>query len=161
MQIELREVTVENLGAVLGLEVAEAQRGFVATNAKSIAQAHFYEEAWYRAIYADDEPVGFLMLHDEHQRAERMGVEPREVGYYFLWRMMIGAGHQGRGIGREAVALLIEHVKTRPHAARLLTSCRQGEGSPEGFYRTLGFEPTGKLEEGELELVLPLEGRAG
>ena len=36
----------------------------------------------------------------------------------------------------------------------LYTSCGQGEGSPEGFYRRLGFLPTGGHYDHEIELVL-------
>ena len=36
----------------------------------------------------------------------------------------------------------------------LYTSCGQGEGSPEGFYRKLGFTPTGDHYGDEIELVL-------
>ena len=39
----------------------------------------------------------------------------------------------------------------------LLVSCVQDEGGPEDFYRKLGFEPTGKMYDGELGLVLPFE----
>jgi diamine N-acetyltransferase len=83
----------------------------------------------------------------------------REVGYYFLWRLMIDAAHQRRGYGRRAVeCLIIEHVRSRPHATRLPTSRVAGEGSPEGFYRGLGFRPTGEEPEGELKLERSLEG---
>jgi diamine N-acetyltransferase len=132
---------------VLALDVAESQRPFVATNAKSIAEAHFHPEAWFRAIYAGDHPVGFLMLHDESLRPN-----PRQLGYYFLWRLMIDASYQGRGFARQAVELLCEHVRVRPHGRKLLTSCRRGAGSPEGFYRKLGFRPTGQEVHGEVEL---------
>ena len=48
---------------VLKLKVTEAQNQFVAPNTVSIAQAHFYpEKAWFRAIYADETAVGFLMI---------------------------------------------------------------------------------------------------
>ena len=58
--VRLREVTRENLGAVLNLSVSETQRKFVATNERSIAQAHFYpEKAWFRAIYADEGQLVF------------------------------------------------------------------------------------------------------
>jgi diamine N-acetyltransferase len=39
------------------------QRKMVADNAVSIAQAHFAESAWFRAIYADDTPADFILLH--------------------------------------------------------------------------------------------------
>ncbi len=137
--ISLREVTRENLGEILRLKVAEAQNKFVAPNSVSIAQAHFYpDEAWFRAIYADETPVGFLMLEDEPAKAS-----------YFLWRLMVDDKYQGMGFGRRAIELLVEHVKTRPNATKLLTSCVPGKGSPFGFYKNLGFEPTGEIEDGE------------
>lgn len=39
------------------------QRQAVADNAVSIAQGHCSEHAWMRAIYLDQTPVGFIMLH--------------------------------------------------------------------------------------------------
>lgn len=150
-QVTLREITVENLYEVLALNVTEAQRRYVAPNAKSIAEAHFHPEAWFRAIYLGEEPVGFLMLHDESLRPE-----PRQAGYYFLWRLMVDASYQGCGVGRRAVALLVEHVRTRPGATELLTSCHPGLHTPEGFYRKLGFLPTGRMIDNENELRLAL-----
>jgi diamine N-acetyltransferase len=136
---------------VLRLAVSEAQRAFVAPNAWSIAEAHFHPEAWFRAIYADETPVGFLMLHDEE-----LLPQPRQRGFYLLWRLMIDARYQGFGFGRRAIELLVDHVRTRPHARTLLTSCVPGAGSPEEFYRRLGFRPTGRERHGELELELSL-----
>ena len=58
--IELREVTRDNLRAVLKLSVAPEQEKFVASNAHSIAEAHFDPNAWFRAIYAGEVPVLLL-----------------------------------------------------------------------------------------------------
>ena len=38
-------------------------------------------------------------------------------------------------------------------AEELLLSYVPGEGSPEGFYRGLGFEPTGEVDEGEVVML--------
>ena len=38
---------------------------------------------------------------------------------------------------------------------------RAGEGSPEGFYRGLGFEPTGEVLEGEVVMSLRVNDRSG
>ena len=81
--------------------------------------------------------------------------DPREPRYY-LWRFMIAGEHQGKGYGRRAMELRIEHVKTRPGAKELLLSYVPGEGSPEGFYRRLGFELTGEENEGKIMARLRL-----
>ncbi|PSB01110.1 hypothetical protein [Merismopedia glauca] len=52
-EVTLREIAKENLGSILRLKVAPHQQQFVASNAESLAQAHFEPELpWFRAIYA-------------------------------------------------------------------------------------------------------------
>ena len=145
-QITLQEITKETLRPILDLSVREDQGQFVAPNSVSIAQAHFEpNHAWFRAIYADDAPVGFVMLYDDSEKPE-----------YFLWRFMIDARHQGLGFGKRAIEVLIEHVRSRPNATQLLVSCVPGKGSPCPFYEHLGFEYTGEVEHGEKVLRLDL-----
>lgn len=149
--VTLREIAPENAEAIFALSVADSQKHLVASNERSIAQAHFEEAAWFRAIYADEDPVGFVMLHDEGLRAE-----PREEGYLVLWRFMIDERYQGMGFGWEAMLLVIAHARTRPGVTRLQTSWQQGEGSAEGFYLKLGFTPTEADEDGEMWAYLNL-----
>ena len=145
--VSLREITEETVREVCNLSdtLTPPRKFMVAPNALSIAQAHFTDNAWFRAIYADETPVGFLMLYDDPQEAE-----------YFLWRLMIAGPHHGKGFGRRAIGLLIDHVRTRPGATVLETSCGQGPGSPEGFYRKLGFERNGQVYGKEVGLSLTL-----
>ncbi len=137
--VELREVTGETVREISALQVAPAQRNFVAPNAVSIAEAMFEPKAWFRAIHADDVPVGFAMLSIDVDAAE-----------YYLWRLMIADGFQGRGYGRAAIRLLVDHVRTQPGATHLITSWVPEPGGPEPFYRGLGFEPTGEVDDGEV-----------
>jgi diamine N-acetyltransferase len=96
-------------------------------------------------VTADGELAGFVML------AEPISTEP----YWFLWRLLIDRRHQRRGIGRRVLALLGERIRAEGGTA-LFTSWVPGPGSPEGFYRQLGFEPTGVVEDGEIEARLSL-----
>lgn len=148
--VELREISADTVRAICNLQVAPAQAGFVAPNAVSLAQALFSPEAWYRALYADGEPAGFLMLYDERQRADAPAA-PALV----LWRFMVDARFQGRGVGRAGLRLLIERLRAEG-ATELRTSYVPGEGCPESFYRGLGFAPTGELDEDEIVLALQL-----
>jgi diamine N-acetyltransferase len=79
--VELREITRDSLPAVLDLAVEPEQQQYVATNARSIAEAHFEPRAWFRAVYADGVPVGFVM-------------DFRDPPF------MIDAALQGKGYGR-------------------------------------------------------------
>lgn len=149
--VTLREITPENAEAIFKLSVADSQKHLVASNERSIAQAHFEEAAWFRAIYADEEPVGFVMLHDETLRAE-----PREAGYLVVWRMMVDERFQGMGFGWEAMQLIIAYARTRPGVERLQTSWAQEEGNAGDFYRKLGFVPTRVDDDGEMWAALDL-----
>ena len=140
--VELREVTKDSVRAICRLQVAPSQRGFVAPNAVSFAEALFEPRAWCRAIYADDVPVGFVMLS-----LDPAGDEGPE---YFLWRLMIADGLQGLGYGRRAVELVADHVRTLPGARELLVSWVPEDGGPEDFYLGLGFERTGEVDDGEV-----------
>lgn len=144
--VTLREITRETVRDICELKVAPQQEHFVAPNAVSIAEAHFEPDlAWFRAVYADEVPVGFLLLEDDAGNEE-----------YTLWRFMIDARFQGRGFGKRSLRLLIEHVKTRPGARALFTSYVPGAGSPGPFYEKLGFVATGDVDDGELVLRLAL-----
>jgi len=145
--VSLREITAETVVPVCKLSdtLEEPQTKMVAPNAVSIAQAHFEPHAWFRAIYADETPVGFVMLWDDPEKGE-----------YFLWRLMIAAAHQRKGYGRRAMEQLIEYVTSRPKAAELKASYVPIEGSPWDFYRSLGFEETGEVDHGERVIRLPL-----
>ena len=144
--VTLRLITAETVRAVCALEVHPHQAEFVARNAISLAQALFEPTAWYRAIYADETLVGFVMVDDDVAGQA-----------YFLWRFMIAGEHQGRGFGQRALELVVEYVRTRPGATELRTSYVPGTGSPADFYRKCGFEETGETEgDGEVVMRLPL-----
>ena len=99
--VTLREITGETVRAICKLSdtLPEEQTKMVAPNAVSLAEAHFAEHAWFRAIYADETPVGFVMLWDDAEKAE-----------YYLWRLMIATEHQRKGYGRRAIELLLDYV---------------------------------------------------
>lgn len=151
MKVELVEITEENVDAVLRLRVAPEQEQFVASNAISIAQAHFSDRAWFRAIRADGELVGFVMLSDDTMVPERPS--PCEVG---LWRLMVSRDHQGKGVGRQTMLQIIDLVKDKPGVDLFTTSYAPGPGCPEPFYRKLGFEPNGFMDEDEIVLEYKL-----
>ena len=78
--VTLREITKSTVRTVSLLDVAPGQEGLVAPNAFSIAQAHFHPEAWFRAIYADETPIGFAMLEDwsqapQHEQPDKPATE--------------------------------------------------------------------------------------
>ena len=147
LPVSLREVTRHNIQAVMSLDAGDGGR-LVASNAKSMAQAAVYPEAWPRAIYASEMPVGFVMLYDPSRVAE-----PEEPEF-FLWRLMVDRDWQGRGVGLAALRLLIEHVRTRPHLGEMFTSIVEPAPHLLDFYGRIGFEPIDRHVDGERVLRL-------
>ena len=154
-QVHLREITADTVRAVIKLSVAESHKGFVAPNAVSLAQALFAPQAWYRAVYLADELVGFVMLEDES-----LATPPPERPAIGVWRFMIDAKFQGRGIGRAALLRVIEHVRSKGLFETLALSYVPGPGCPEPFYLGLGFRHTGRVDGEEVVLELPLAQNA-
>ena len=139
--VTLREITRQTVREVCRLSDAllEHQKRMVAPNAVSIAQAHFDPKAWFRAIYADEQPVGFVMIYDDPGNAD-----------YYLWRFMISGPHQGHGYGRRALELVLDYIRSRPNAAEVKLGYVPIDGNPGPFYRKLGFVPTGEISDGEV-----------
>ena len=149
MVVELREITSETVRGVCGLEVAEEQRSFVAPNALSIAEAHFTPHHWMRAIYADGDPVGFLLTYED----------PEEDSFW-VWRFMVDARRQRQGIGRQAMELLLDRWRSLGVTAAAL-SVIPANRKTIAFYQSLGFQLTGEEEGRELVMRRELEGNAG
>jgi diamine N-acetyltransferase len=151
--IELRELTEDVREDLRSVRPAPGQERFVSTVDGSLAEADEVPEArpWYRAVYADGQAVGFVMISWNLDP-----VPPGMVGPWYLWKLLIDADHQGRGLGRAVVLHVADLVRSQG-GRELKTSFVDEPGGPKDFYLGLGFVPTGEVHEGREVLVsLPL-----
>lgn len=146
--IYLKKITQENIFKVIELSqtLDDYQKTCVAPNAISIAQAYVSPEAWPRAIYHDDELIGFVML----------SLDPKDVieddlPAYYIWRLMIAKPYQYLGYGKEVLDLIIKKAK-EDHQSYLYTSCEMKEPMPYQFYSRYGFIDTNQ-KDGEEEVL--------
>jgi RimJ/RimL family protein N-acetyltransferase len=156
--VALVEITRENVGAVVALDRAFSQQCFVASVAQSFGDALVADEhghrtgvAWLRAVYADRRPVGFVMVSEPSD----------EQPHPYLWRFLIDWRHQRRQIGRKALPALARAWTDRGASHLVLRCVADQPGSPEAFYRRLGFECTGRIVDGETEMIVALERLLG
>jgi GNAT superfamily N-acetyltransferase len=150
--IELREVDAAVRAELIGsVVVPEDQLRFVSTVEQSLAEAAEAPEAnpWYRGVYVDGEPVGFVMI--------AWDVDPGEglIGPWFLWKLAIDRDHQRRGYGRMVVEAITEIVRANG-GTELYTSYVDAPGGPADFYSRLGFAGTGTEHQGEVLVVRTL-----
>lgn len=149
--VSLREITADNLDQILMLSetLDENHRRMVAPNAVSVAQGQFSKFSWQRAIYAGEDPVGYVMVYIGPKSDNNEEIQ------YFLWRYMVGAPYQGKGYGRQALEQVMQMAREQG-AKEFFTSCGEGKGSPEGFYRCLGFARTGVYDGDEVVMRIDL-----
>jgi RimJ/RimL family protein N-acetyltransferase len=153
-RVALVPLESSNVRRVLDLDRAFSQRRFVSSVAQSYGDAlltatstNGLPPAWCRAITADGHLAGFMMVSQPQP----------EQPHPYLWRFLIDWHYQGLGVGRGAI---IELARTwsAAGATRLALSCVAGmPGTPEPFYRKLGFEATGVINAwGETEMTAPI-----
>ena len=143
--VTLEAITAANFEVFMDMELPEHQRYFLASNAFSIAQAKYYDDYIPLGIYSDGEPAGFL-LYDRQSNDN--------PGEYGIYRFMVDYPLQGKGIGRQAMALLLEALKAQPDV-ELITICyKPNNASARRFYQSFGFKETGLDEAGEMIAVI-------
>lgn len=153
--ISLRRITRRNYRKIIRLNVKPEQEHLIASNAVSMADAYFYKEAWIRAIYLGDKPIGFVMLGDNALKYKNI---THFKHYMYIWRFMIASNYQRKGYGRKAMTKVINYVKSKYHMKELITYTLPQNKNALEFYKQLGFKPTGKiLPVGDLELRLELK----
>ena len=149
--ITLREITPENWEAILKLAVRDDQKNFVASNLYSLAEAKVFPEHVPLAIYAGEQPVGFLMYTFERDRKE-----------WWIFRLMIVADEQGKGYGRAAMQQAIARMRLQPGCRQIFISFEPENAPAEQLYRSLGFVPNNEVWGGEVvfRLDLPVDVEA-
>lgn len=159
-EIRLEKLNGDNFWALTKLAVAEGQEDFVASNAFSLAEAcavlsegRFVQPF---GIYADDTPVGFAMVGHNAFVNEDCPASYRDS--YYLWRLMIDQRWQGRGYGRQAVAQLLDWVRSFPDGPAPLcaVSYEPSNTAAKALYSSFGFRLNGEWDDDEEIAVLPL-----
>ena len=146
MSIELRRIDHDNFYEICQLQVAKKQLNHVDSNSISLAEANFMSFPWFRGIYSDNKPIGFVLVNAD-----------TVSGKFELWRFMLDESKQSKGDGRISIGLLKSTLVNEFGISALYTSVVAGSDSPQGFYENCGFLPTGHLVEGrEIELCLSL-----
>jgi diamine N-acetyltransferase len=154
--VHLRRVTPATAAECRALRVDPSQERFIATNAKSLAQAERNPDLVPLAIYeaaARGYPqpstpmIGFVMYEVD-------------VGVGSILRLMIDRAHQRQGYGRAALREVIRRLQLHPDVEMVITSHRHDNTVVAALFHSEGFIPweierTFPVTPGEVYLRLP------
>lgn len=159
--LKLEKVNGKNVWELLRLRVGEGQENFVATNTESIVEAYLalanHGYAFPFGLYDGDTAVGFLMIgYDVDDGWEDAPAIAR--GNYSLWRLMIDRDYQGKGYGRQALALALDFIRSLPcgPAELVYLSYEPENEAAKKLYASFGFRETGEWDGEEIIAALRL-----
>ena len=146
--ITLQKVDESNFMACFDLELNDWQKEFVSHPIRSLAQAYvYYEQCTPLAVFSGSQVVGYVMVIYDYDEEN-----------YNIWHLMIDRQYQGKGVGRTAVELALEYIRTKPFgtSGRVLLTVNPQNSAAYALYQALGFVETGRSDEDEVELGLTL-----
>ncbi|MGX4668693.1 GNAT family N-acetyltransferase [Cerasibacillus sp. JNUCC 74] len=103
--LTLKPIDKNNWEEAIHLNVKAKQQPFIASNLYSIAEVQFLDDFVAKGIYLDHKMIGFAMF----------GIDPDDHQYW-IYRLMIDATYQGKGLGAQAVQLIIEELRQNKQA---------------------------------------------
>ena len=150
MTLEARDIHRDHLSALFKLKVREDQRDQVAPNEVTLAQ-QAYEPAgtFVWGLWDGDTAVGLLAMIDLRDYEDTEEGDDLESAY--IWRLLIGAEHQGKGYGRQTMAVA-EGIARDWGVPRVTLSIVKKPDGAQRFYEKCGYALTGKTIEDELQM---------
>ncbi len=145
----VRPVDADNLDAVLKLSVAPGQKHLVAAPERSLAQVAYEPAGRALAMFDGDSAVGMMLLYDARLDKKK------PTDQLYVWRILIDTPHQRRGLGRLAMAWVLEEAR-RWGVAAVGLSHVDAPAHAGTFYEKLGFAYTGEVDSGERKMLLKL-----
>ncbi|MGD8191869.1 GNAT family N-acetyltransferase [Brevibacillus ginsengisoli] len=152
MNILIRDVTEENVQEILQLSVEKDQTSFIETPQNCLHDAQ--ECCYYRPVglYLGKELVGFAMYGEFPEGDET------EATRVWLDRYFIDHRYQGRGLGKQSLEDLIQHLVKQYKCNKIYLSVYKDNVKAIRIYQKRGFKFNGELDiNGEKVMVKKLD----
>ncbi|MGM9515390.1 GNAT family N-acetyltransferase [Roseateles sp. DB2] len=151
MDIELRPALPEDIAACVALRGRTREN---AVSAERLASLGITVASW-----AGQVSRGELIGHVAWEGTQMAGYAFGELASGEVVVLALLPAYEGRGLGRELLLRLVADLQSRGHR-RLFLGCSSDPAvRSHGFYRHLGWRPTGRKDRlGDEELELLLDG---
>ncbi|MEE9427000.1 MAG: GNAT family N-acetyltransferase [Paracoccaceae bacterium] len=148
--LELRKIVKPDLRTYFALKVLPEQNDLVSPNEITLAQAAYETGSYVWGLWEGDTAVGMIaMIHPRESDDLDEGDDPDAA---YVWRLMVGAEHQGKGFGKQALLAAINQAANWGLPRICLTVADEAHSAIE-FYENLGFVKTGRVVDTEIELI--------
>lgn len=152
--IRFEKVNAENFEDVINLKLKDSQVGFLENNLYSLAEAKVFDYLEPRAIYNDEELVGFMLYYFQPYGVVRQmgpGEGKHEIhtdgqDYVYYKRLMLDEKYQGQGLGRAAMEAASRFFKEEyPSIAFVELMHYMDNETGASLYESLGYKSTGEI----------------
>jgi len=139
-RIRIADITKENWYETAQLRVSEEQTEIYPVPVVYwLAESKFETHFCPKAIYKDDEMIGFLVYC----------LDPDD-GNYWLTTFMIDEKHQGNGYAKQAISVFLTYMKEKYGADKIKLGHRPENAAAASLYEKMGFHDTGERIGGEI-----------
>jgi len=146
LNVELKEIRHEHFHQVIDLKLEKEQEKSLPSNLYSIAESSFSSTCFTRAIWCNEDIVGFVMY--------RFGEDIDNQHECVIWRFMIDKKHQNKRIGNAAMELLLKEIKENDQCNVVVIYYDDKNIAANKLYTGYGFEPIGKRDDGDVIAIL-------
>lgn len=138
----LEELSAKTIVAANSLTLKPGQEQFVAPTSYALAESYFNPSTeWPRVVLENDKVVGFIRGHFDSESDQ-----PEFTSC--IWRIVVAADAQGKGVGRFAIEALAKEAKSRGYF-KLTVLWEMGDKGPGEFFHKIGFTDIGTSRYGE------------
>lgn len=145
--LQLVDVTEENLPGILDLQLHEHQQSFLPSIQSSIELAANYPDARPLAIRVNGQIGGFALY----------GID-EETGSWKIFRLYLDKGFQSRGLGKQATQMLLDLIEKQHEATEVLIVYKASNKVAQRLFEQLGFREYARNGERVLSKI-NLSGR--
>lgn len=152
--IRFEKVTPKNFEAVINLKLKKEQIGFLENNLYSLAESKVFDYLEPRAIYNDEELIGFMLYYFQPYGVVReMGpgegkheIHTNGQDYVYFKRIMLDERYQGQGLGRASMQAAAAFFKAEyPSIAFVELMHYLDNETGASLYEFLGYKSTGEV----------------
>lgn len=128
--LTIRDINEENFAKVVGLQIDEQDKKFVASVEKSLAQCWLYRDdndVFPFAVEVEGEIVGFILFEIDEEVLK-------------IWRFLIDKKFQNKGYAKEVLKLVIEMAKADKTFYKILADYVNGNDKMKRLLMNMGFK---------------------